>query len=40
LADCLAEVLRQHPKLARLIEAWPTLSDEARVDILRTAGVL
>jgi len=27
------------PDLVRLIEAWPTLSDEARADILRIGGI-
>jgi hypothetical protein len=27
------------PNLARLIEVWPTLSDEARADILRLGGI-
>jgi hypothetical protein len=35
----LARIVEKHPDLARLIEAWPTLSDEARADILRIGGV-
>lgn len=34
-------VLREcaDPDLARLIEAWPTLSDDARTEILRIGGI-
>ncbi|MFA6242031.1 MAG: tyrosine-type recombinase/integrase [Candidatus Hydrogenedentales bacterium] len=39
LAFHLARIVEKHPDLARLIEAWPTLSDEARADILRIGGV-
>ena len=40
-AKCATGVLREcaDPDLARLIEAWPTLSDEARTDILRIGGI-
>jgi hypothetical protein len=31
----LAEVLQQHPDLARLIEAWPSLPAETRAEIVK-----
>lgn len=38
LASCLAQIVEKHPELARLIEAWPTLSETVRRQILRLAG--
>jgi predicted ATPase len=35
LADCLAEIVQQHPDLARLIEAWPDLLAETRAEIVK-----
>jgi hypothetical protein len=39
LALRLARIAQEHPDLARLIEAWPTLSDEVRAEILRIGGI-
>jgi len=39
LAFRLADIVQQHPDLARLIDFWPTLPDETRQTILRVAGV-
>ena len=40
LALRLARVVRQHPELSTLIEAWPALSAEAREAVLQAAGIV
>jgi hypothetical protein len=30
----LADIIKKHPDLARIIEAWPGLSEKAKTDIL------
>jgi len=38
LASFLAQIVREHPDLSTLIEAWPVLSGDIRTAILRIAG--
>jgi len=35
LAEFLAQIVRQHPELAGLIERWPNVAVELRAAILR-----
>jgi len=35
LAEFLAQIVRQHPELAGLIERWPNVAPELRAAILR-----
>ncbi len=39
LASCLAQIVEEHPNLARLIEVWSKLAEDTRAEILRFAGV-
>ena len=35
-APYLAQIIEKHPELARLIKAWPRLSDETKQAVIKT----